>query len=207
MDWERLSIAEERFFERYPGGFEHPEIVEIAKKHRGNKMTSRAQEVFAPDNFEDSEKMAEDIIKTVTMSSMVSVFEKPKFRDFVRSLPAVKRARLCSHLYQILHGDMEKGFGAYCDALAEGKLAKWTLMTICTFYYKPQEEVFVKPTTAKNVIRYFNIRGLEYAPRPSWEFYTGFRSVILEMRSRVSPLLGPDNAAFTGFLMMAMEGV
>ena len=205
MNWVKLDIAQERFFERYPGGFEHPDMIEIGKKHRIEKLTARAAGIFRPERFENTEVMAEDIIKTLTSSSMVSVFEKPKFRDAVRGLSARERARMCSCMYQILHGDMEKGFNAMVDFLLPVKLAKWTVISVCPYYFKPFDEVFIKPTTAKGVIEYFDIRGLEYKPRPSWEFYAAYRQIIMEMKKRTSPLLGPDNAAFTGFLMLSMQ--
>jgi len=92
---------------------------------------------------------------------------------------------------------------AEVDILAEGKLAKWRLVTICLLYYRPDREVFVKPTTTKNVIRQFELDGLVYSPRPSWNFYSDYRDAIEAMKSQVSPTLSPNNAAFTGFLMMS----
>ena len=59
-----------------------------------------------------------------------------------------------------------------------------------------------KPTTTKNVIRQFELEGLEYRPRPSWAFYERYRAVIDDMKAHVDPSLWPNNAAFTGFLMM-----
>jgi hypothetical protein len=91
------------------------------------------------------------------------------------------------------------------SVLQTGKLAKWSLMTILPVYFNPQQEVFVKPTTAKGVIKYFELESLEYKPMPSWEFYKTFRETILEMRSMVDASLAPNNAAFTGFLMMSMN--
>ena len=64
--------------------------------------------------------------------------------------------------------------------------------------------MFVKPTTTKNAIRFFELEGLEYKPRPSWAFYERYRETINEMKSRVDPSLSTSNAAFTGFLMAAM---
>jgi hypothetical protein len=44
---------------------------------------------------------------------------------------------------------------------------------------------------------------LEYRPRPSWSFYERYRSAISDMKAHVDPSLSPNNAAFTGFLMMS----
>ena len=75
-------------------------------------------------------------------------------------------------------------------------------MTICMLYYSPTTEVFVKPTTTKNVIRQFELEDLIYRPLPSWEFYERYRATIEQMKASVDPSLSPNNAAFTGFLMM-----
>ena len=91
------------------------------------------------------------------------------------------------------------------DVLISGKMAKWSLISVLPVYYKPFDEVFVKPTTAKGVILQYELDSLVYKPRPSWEFYQEFRSIINEMKSKVDSRLAPNNAAFTGFLMMSME--
>lgn len=51
MNLKKLKEAEEAFFNRYPGGFENPEMVEIGKKHKMDKMIAFAQEGFVRRNF------------------------------------------------------------------------------------------------------------------------------------------------------------
>ena len=75
---------------------------------------------------------------------------------------------------------------------------------IITNYVHPDAEVFVKPPTAKGVIEHFKLQGLQYKPRPSWEFYEEYRQKILAMRARVDDFIAPNNAAFCGFLMMSL---
>lgn len=205
MNWEKLKLAERNFLDRYPGGFQDPEMQAIAKKHKPEKMAAMAQEFFNEDGFSITETLTEHLIKMVSASSMVSVFEKPKFRDFVRSLNSNDRDALSGALYEMLHGDEEKGFNAFLECLSMGKLAKWTLMTVVPAYLRPRQEVFVKPTTAKGIIKTFEVEGMVYKARPSYEFYTAYRRLINEMKERVDPSLSPSNAAFSGFLMMSME--
>ena len=73
-------------------------------------------------------------------------------------------------------------------------------MTVCMFHYRPEKDVFVKPTTTKNAISFFELEGLEYKPRPSWSFYEQYRTAIDRMKAEVHPSLAPNNVAFTGFL-------
>ena len=133
---------------------------------------------------------------------MVSMFEKPKFRDFVNGLNRADRDYLAGGFQRMLHGAQKKGFNEVLDVLTEGKLAKWSLITICPMYYRPRKEVFVKPTTTKAVIKQFELDELTYHPRPSWEFYAAYRDAIDQMKAHVHPSLSPNNAAFTGFLMI-----
>ena len=91
MKLERLHQAEEDFLNRYPGGFSNPALEEILKKHKMTKMVALTQEVFEKGQFEHSARTLENLVKVVSQSSMVSMFEKPKFRDFARSLNDIER--------------------------------------------------------------------------------------------------------------------
>lgn len=202
MNLRKLREAEGLFLERYPGGFDSEEMQTIAKKHNVGRLADFAAEALAHERFRHRARVLEDIVKIVSRSSMVSMFEKPKFRDYVNGLSRDDRAFLADGFEQLLHRDQAAGFEQVADVLREGRLAKWSLMTVCPFYLRPQSEVFVKPTTTKNVIRQFELEGLVYRPQPTWTFYEAYRDVIDTMKSRVSPSLSPNNAAFTGFLMM-----
>jgi hypothetical protein len=205
MNLNKLKQAEEEFLTMYPGGFENPEMLQRAKKHGLGKMTALVQESFAEDRFDDSRNVILTMAKIISRASLVSMFEKPRFRDYVNSLGPEQEALLANGLREALHGDHALGFNMMLDVLLEGKLAKWSLISVLPVYYNPQEEVFVKPTTAKGVIQHFELEGLEYSPRPSWDFYVAYRSAILKMKSAVDGRLSPNNAAFTGFLMMSLE--
>lgn len=40
---------------------------------------------------------------------------------------------------------------------------------------------------------------------PTYEFYERYTRILSDMKAGVSPLIGRDNAGFSGFLMMAMK--
>ena len=204
MNLKRLKQAEAEFLARYPGGFNHPDMITIGKKHNVGKMTEQAKELLSKKSFQKTGPVLDSLIKIVSRSSMVSMFEKPKFRDYVNGLDRVEREALAMGFQLLLHGKQQRGFEIIIDILARGKLAKWSLVTICPTYIKPLDEVFVKPTTAKNVIKYLELENLDYKPRPSWAFYEEFRRQILAMKEKVDPSISPSNAAFTGFLMMSL---
>ena len=203
MNINKLKIAEAHFLQSYPDGFADAGLKKIGKRHRVDKMTVFAKEVLAKKAFDKPNAFLENMVKLVSRSSMVSLFEKPKFRGMVNDLNSGDRERLVASYKKLFHGNQQKGLSEVVEFLAERKMAKWSLVTIGLVYYRPQKEVFVKPTTAKNIVQKLEL-DLEYRPRPRWEFYEGYRNEILEMKSLVSPSLAPNNAALTGFLMMTL---
>ena len=206
MNLKKLKQAEVEFFNRYPGGFANPEMIALRKKHKLEKMIELTQDCFAKRNFRLPDLIVENMIKVITRSSLISVFEKPKFRDFARSLPSEGRKMLTGGLQELLHGNEQFGFETMLEVSKSGRLAKWSLMTICPAYYRPQVEVFVKPTTAKGIIETLELKNLQYKPAPTWAFYNEYRAEINEMKSKVDASLSPYNVAFTGFLMRSMQG-
>ena len=205
MNLKKLQEAQRSFFKKYPGGFSHPDMVAIGKKHKMETMISFAKEHFKKTQFTDHQRIADNMIKIISRSSMVSLFEKPKFKDFVLSLSQDEVKWLSGGLKHLLHGNQEKGFNELLNLLQRAKLAKWSLLTIIPNYYIPDEEVFVKPTTCKGVISFFELTGLVYKPQPSWAFYQAYKREILAMKKKVDKNLTPNNAAFCGFLMMSLD--
>lgn len=205
MNKEKLTAAEARFVERYPGGFTHPQMLEIVKKHKVEKMKKLVQDSFAIDQFANASQITDAMIKVVSQSSLVSVFEKPKFRDAVRSMNDAEKTHLSQGLKEFLHGNQAVGFAMLTGLLQEYKIAKWPVLTVLPIYYRPDIEVFIKPTTAKGIIAHFELTGLKYSAQPNFEFYEAYRQQIVLMKQEVSEMLRVDNAAFCGFLMMALE--
>ncbi len=203
MNTDKLIEAESMFLHRYPGGFDDEALKGVSKRHNVGKLIEFAETALARKQFKNTATVLDDIVRIISRSSMVSMFEKPKFRDYVNGMSRDDRALLAQGFRRLLHGNQEQGFNEVVELLAEGKLAKWSLMTACLLYYRPQVEVFVKPTTTKNVIRQFELDHLVYRPRPSWAFYRDYRDAIATMKATLNPSLSPNNAAFTGFLMMS----
>lgn len=79
MNRSKLKEAEERFLKRYPGGFSDPMMLEIAKKHKVEKMNKLAQDSFSTENFENPEGIVNSMKKIIGQSSMVSVLKSRNF--------------------------------------------------------------------------------------------------------------------------------
>ncbi|ASG67448.1 hypothetical protein fh0823_00370 [Francisella halioticida] len=205
MRLDRLRKLKLDFLEVYPQGFNNPEMQKIAKKHNIDKLSEMAQQAFANSSSSSVDAFLEDIIRIVSRSSMVSMFEKPKFKDFIHHLDDIQKQKFSDALINLVNGQQKKGFEDLVSILGKAKLAKWSLITICLFYFDPQKEVFIKPTVTKDVINFFEIEDLVYKTTPTWEFYEKYRDVIHNMKNSVDKSIAINNAAFTGFIMMSLN--
>ncbi len=205
MNMDKLKEAQARFMLQYPGGFSHPEMLAIAKKHKVEKMNRMAQDSFGIEQFADPDKIARSFCEIIKQSSLVSVFEKVRFREAAETFTTHQNERLAQGLREFLHGGQEAGFQQLVELLDEYKLAKWPLLTVCPTYFRPDYEAFVKPTTAKRVVEYFELQGLKYSSKPNFAFYKAYREHINLMKQQIDISLQDGNAAFCGFLMMAIE--
>ena len=203
MNIEKLHQAETEFLTRFPGGFAHPEMQALGKKHKMDQMIDLSQRSFAKKMFNHPGEITDSIITIIGRSSMISMFEKPKLKQFINALNSHEKKTLSNALKNRLHGNQQKGFEIMVDLLKPAKLAKWSLVTILPNYYYPDDEVFVKPTTTKFAISYFELENLDYKPAPTWAFYLQYKAAFLKMRATVDDSLAPNNAAFGGFLMMS----
>jgi hypothetical protein len=205
LNLKKLKQAEAEFLARYPGGFADPGLAPIMKKHNIGKLNEFARSNLTRSHFNRPEHIADTLVKVITRSSMVSMFEKPRFRDFVRSLNGHEREHLALAFEKRLHGRAKRaGFEEILGMLAHHKVAKWPLISAVPFYFAPKREAFVKPTTAKKIISYLEVDGLHYTPTPSWAFYSGYRKLLDQVKREVHPSLSGNYAALSGFLMTTL---
>lgn len=205
VNYQKLKDAEASFLQRYPGGFADPGMEPIKKKHNVEKLVQFTRQNLVRVNFNRPDFIAETLVKIVSRSSMVSRFEKPKFRDFIQSLNSHEKQALVDAFEKRLYGrQKQRGFDEVLGMLSHHKIAKWAIISVVPFYFAPQKEAFVKPTTAKGILSYLEVVGLEYKPTPSWAFYRGYLNLLGEIRSEVAPSLSPNNAALSGFLMSSI---
>ena len=205
LDKAKLKQLQGTFLIQYPQGFDDPQMQVITKKHPIAKMTDFAHQHFSPSASGNVHLCAQNMQKIISRSSMISMFEKPKFKSLINVLNEYVKAYLVDSLLEYLHGNQQRGFEGMMQILAMENLAKWSLLTIIPAYFSPQDEVFIKPTTVKNILKHFEITDITYKPTPSWEFYTRYRDLINEAKAQVHPSLSPNNPAFCGFLMMTTK--
>lgn len=205
MNVRKLKEAEAAFLAQFPGGFADPGMERIRKSHNVERLAAFARENLTAITLSQPHKLADTLVKIVSRSSMVSRFEKPPFREFLTSLTSRDKRRLADAFTKRLSGRKKReGFDEIVEIFGRHKLARWSLVSAVPFYFAPRTEAFVKPTTAKKIIRLLEIEDLDYRPRPDWAFYDGYRKLLLDIRRRVDPSLTPNNAATAGFLMVML---
>lgn len=111
---------------------------------------------------------------------------------------------MCIAFYELLFGDKKEGFESLVEVLSYYKLTNWSLVTLIPYYYYRESEFFIKPSTTKNILKYFEINHLVYKPRPSYEFYKAYTK-LLQLLKKISKLDIDDNAVFTGFFMLSLK--
>lgn len=203
---EKLKDIEALFLENYPRGFENEEILKIVKKFKSEKISQEVNERFSKENFSQPELICESYSAIVSKSPLISLFEKPKLRDAIKSMSMYKKDMLSIAIYDTLYGDQEDGLESLVEILAEYKLAKWSLVTLIPYYLDRKKEYFVKPTTTKNILKYFAVDSFVYKPRPTYAFYKNYTDFLNELKEHTkNQSLRKENAIFTGFMMLALR--
>ena len=205
MNLEKLKDIEEEFLFHYPNGFEDEKFFPTMKKFDPSKLEEFAKENFKKENFSNPNLVVDAFFKIIQKSVLVSVFDKLKFRDLFANMTSYEKDMLSIELYELLHGDKKEGFKGLVEFLDQYKLAKWTVISVILYYFDRQKEYFIKPTTTKNVIKYFEIKDLVYTSKPNYEFYDSYKKILNEMKKNVHNSLSKDNAGFTGFLRIGMQ--
>lgn len=205
MNINKLKILESKFFAIYPGGFENEVLRKISKKHNFVKISDYVKEVCSKESLKKGVEAIDGIMKVVSKSSMVSVFEKMRFRDLVKEFDLTEKALVVGAVYDLLHGDEEEGFTDLYNLLAPYKLAKWPILTVFRAYYYSSTDLLIKPTTVKKILKYLEITDIEYSPKASYSFYDKYRSHINHLKLKVDSRLSPSNAAFSGFMMISID--
>lgn len=203
----KLKELESQFYAIYPNGFEDEKMNQRVKKNNFNKVSKFVKDVCSEDSLKRGTDAIDDIMRVVSRSSMVSVFEKMAFRDLVREFDSTEKMLVVASINELLHGDEEDGFTELFNLLSPYKLAKWPILTVFRAYYYPNYDVLVKPTTVKMIIKYLEIEDIVYSPKASYDFYKKYRELINFLKKQVDPRLSPHNPAFSGFLRMVISQI
>ena len=205
MNFEKLRQLESEFLRRYPLGFDDPELMAVAKKHKVEEMKTYVHANFSKDHFNDPSAISRAFTKLIEKSSLVFTFEKVKYKNAVKLFNQDDIETLSNALWEILHGDQRQGFNQLVLLLATLDLAKWPILTVLGLYYNGDYEVLVKPTTVKSVLSYLEVMDIKYTSKPNYDFYSQYRTLINDLKVRTGKSIATDNGAYCGFLMITIE--
>lgn len=205
MNLAKLKDVEIEFLYRYPKGFQDESFFPTIKKFNPEKLEAFAKEALKKENFSNPNIIVEGFFKTIQKSVMVSLFDKLKLKDALLTLNSYEKDMLSIEIYELLYGNKKNGFEGLVEFLAQYNLAKWTIISVIPYCINRHSEYFIKPTTTKMVIKYFELKELIYKPKPSFEFYENYSKALDEMKSKLHESLTFDNVAYTSFLKIAME--
>jgi len=205
MHIDKLKDLESEFLDRYPKGFKDEHFFPTMKKFKPEKLEEFAKDVLKKENFSNPNQLIEDFYKVIQKSVMVSLFDKLKLKDALESLNSYEKDMLSIEIYELLYGNKKEGFEGLVEFLSEYKLAKWTIISIVPYCINRQKEYFIKPTTTKMIIKYFNQTNLIYKPKPSYEFYEKYTNFLNILKSSSHESVSFENAVFTGYLKIAIE--
>ncbi len=149
MNVQKLRQLEKEFLYVYPKGFESETLEGVKKKHKLLKTSEFFKMACSKESIESGLDSIDDIIMAVTKSSMVSVFEKIKFKDMIQSICKEEKFEFLDALYENIYGVEEERFKALVSLLSKYNMAKWPIVTCFRAYLNIQYDVFMKPTTVK----------------------------------------------------------
>lgn len=159
---------------------------------------------FSKEKFIIPNQICQSFSDIVSRSSLISYFDKPKVKKMISTMSSEQKDIMCIAFYELLFGDKKEGFESLVEVLSYYKLTNWSLVTLIPYYYYRESEFFIKPSTTKNILKYFEINHLVYKPRPSYEFYKAYTK-LLQLLKKISKLDIDDNAVFTGFFMLSLK--
>jgi len=205
MNLDKLKDLESEFLHRYPSGFKDESFFPQIKKFKPEKLELFAKEALKKDNFSNPNLLVEGFFKTIQKSVMVSLFDKLKLKDAIASLNSYEKDMLSIEIFELLYGNKKEGFEGLVEFLAQYNLAKWTIISVTPYCINRHKDYFIKPTTTKMIIKYFELDNCIYKPKPSFEFYENYTKALDEMKSNLDESLTFDNVAYTSFFKVAIE--
>ena len=205
MNIKKLKELEAEFLDAYPQGFEDGVFFPTMKNFNPLKLSEFTKENLKKENFSNPNLVVDNFSKIIQKSVLVSLFDKLKLKDMLKSLNTYEKDMLSIEIYEFLYGNKKNGFEGLVEFLEQYKLAKWTIVTTVPYYLNRKKNYFVKPTTTKNIIKYLEIEEYKYTPKPSYEFYLNYSHNLNIAKKNVEKTLCFDNIALTGFLRVAIE--
>lgn len=208
-----LYIIDDLFLNFFPEGLEDEEFINLSKKHKvNNKIFKTIEDIDIEDFLEEYpptvKKNIQLITKLVTSCSMVSVFEKMAFKNYI----ADKRLHetFLQSLYELLNNCNEDTFMEFARVLGLRKhekncnIAKWPIITFFLMFFNPDQEVFIKPTTIKKVAKLLEY-DIKYEATLNYQTYSLVRDMVTDYKKSSSLCKNENNINVQAIMYCALN--
>lgn len=197
-----IKFIEQSFLRQFPNGLQDDEFKMLGKKHQSSdriiKMFKESITIknLTTRNESIQEETMKSIIKAISQSTLISTFEKVAFKNYIKDTKIHKP--FMEALANMLHDCNEDTMNAFVHVCSLKKnetnanIAKWPIVTFFLAYFDPQNEIFIKPTTIKQVAYIMNV-DIEYQALPNFNTYKKARKMILDFKQQSSLVHDENN--------------
>ncbi|MDH6603602.1 hypothetical protein OKW23_000742 [Bacilli bacterium PM5-9] len=208
------QFIDDLFLLKYPNGLNDQAFIDLSKKHKSSyKILEIVKNEIDLESFvlEDTYHINKNIsliIKIVTRSSMISVFEKVAFKHYLEDSKI--HSIFLNALYHMLKDFNEDTMNEFVYVLnmrkveINRKVATWPLITFFLIYFDEYNEVFIKPTTIKRLAKLLEC-DIKYESMPNYMTYQNVKKMVLEYKKQSKLVKNENNLNVQAIMYCALE--
>jgi hypothetical protein len=214
---QRYKDIDKYFMKAFPKGLDDPNWLDLSKKHASyKKVIDIFKNELSEENFneyllrESYKPLIDATLSVINKSTMVNLFEKIAFRNFVDSNANPKD--FLEALYNTLYVDYKTHMAALVKELGKFKslknanAAKWGIVTCFLIHAEPNLHVIVKPTTTKAIALFLNT-DIAYSATPNIESYEKIKNMILDFKKNSALAKGENNIITQAIMYVAINPI
>lgn len=185
---------DEKFLSLFPLGLEDPEWIKFFEKHDIAKIEEIYNKDLSQKKIEEYivnneyEKICKIVLKLSRLSSVISVFEKIAFNNFINIKESNKE--FATSFYHMMFDFNSHSFERMVFVLSKYKndinhkklnVAKWPIITFFLSQKYPDEFIIIKPSTIKAISKLLEYE-IEYKTVPNYLSYKKMIDMIKKYR-------------------------
>jgi hypothetical protein len=149
-------------------------------------------------------QIAANAVRIEARTNLLFSFEKMALRDAVRSPSGARQFAEGLQAFLYGRGSDRNRFEKWCETVAalprrQTRVLTWPLVTIFGFLAQPTKHFFLKPNVTRRAAERYGY-SLDYASRPSWEFYDNLLSFAATIKCDLDHLQPRDMIDLQSFV-------
>ncbi|MBI5584663.1 MAG: DUF3553 domain-containing protein [Deltaproteobacteria bacterium] len=194
----------ELFLKNHPEGFYGPSYL---KTERNLKVAAHtlALDLLGPGpmneliNQKNHEEICRRALKVVQATKLLFLNEKTALQAALKDPKNIEL--FAESLNQLLYGDteLEARFKSFSRALAEIKMAKWTILSYFLFIFFPDRFIFLKPVVTQPAAE-LSAFEINYRPELNWQTFQSVLDFSEYLRSELKELKPRDMIDIQSFM-------